>query len=177
MNPLKRASIGSNHVDAYDFQDEGDLGIPLNVSSPTLFNTNVKLVNSNPPYTGQIFTSYEETKEFYYMYASRVGFLVKKGTTKVVYGILFVRHFICSKARFLKQNLHRKSNRLKLPRISRELRCGCPTYICINRINDSDKWVVGSLIAKHNHLIVTPSKRRCLRTNQLYYPISIKGIV
>lgn len=56
----------------------------------------------NPPSAGQIFKSYEESKHFFFLYAPRVGFSVRKGTTKVVDGKLVVRHFVCCKEGFSK---------------------------------------------------------------------------
>lgn len=49
----------------------------------------------------------------------------------------------------------------------REVRNGCLAAIRIKRIADSDRWVVSSLIDTHNHAIVTLSKRRYLRMNQI----------
>lgn len=51
-------------------------------------------------------------------------------------------------------------------RLGIEIRTGCEVFIHINRINDTDEWIVGLVNVTHNHALVTPLKHRYFRTNK-----------
>lgn len=122
----------------------------------------------DPTYSGQIFNSYEEAKEYYFLYAFKIGFLVPKGTTKVVDGWLVVRCFVCYMEGFSKSNGSKNHWQLiREHRINRDMRCGCATTIHIKRIFYSDHWIVRFVNDCHDHAMVTPSKHRYLRTNRI----------
>lgn len=71
-----------------------DLVVHCEVSSP-LFNIQIVALDcEESPFVGQVYNSYDEAKDYYFMYASKCGFSIHKGTTKVVEGRLVVRHFI-----------------------------------------------------------------------------------
>lgn len=66
-----------------------------NATSPLCLLSFGTIGNVNPPFVGQISNSYDEAKEYYFLYASKVGFSVRRGTTKVVDGKLILMLFVC----------------------------------------------------------------------------------
>lgn len=82
-------------------------------------------------------------------------------------GKLVVRRFVCYMEGFSRSIGTTKSNSMKINRINREMRCGCAAAIRVKRILDSSRWIVGPVNYYHNHPMVTPYKRRYLRTNRI----------
>lgn len=129
-------------------------------------HSNGSLDNVLPPYVGQIFKTYEDAKDYYFLYALRIGFFVRKGTTKVVNGRLILRRFVCHKEGFARCSGSNKGNYVKKLMMSREMRCRCDVSLRIKRISYSDRWIVGSMNDSHSHAMVTLSRHRYLRTNR-----------
>lgn len=119
-----------------------------------------------PTYVGQIFSSYVDAKDHYFLYASRVGFSIRKATTKVIDGIMILRRFVCHKEGISYCSSSKKVNASNKLRMTRVLRCECDASLRIKRIPNSDTWIVGSINVDHNHALVTLSKRRYLRSNR-----------
>lgn len=65
------------------------------VSSPLMKNRTDFSDSVDPPFPGQIFNSFDEVKDYYFLYASKIGFSIRNGTTKVVNGMLIIRRFLC----------------------------------------------------------------------------------
>lgn len=120
-------------------QDDRVLVNHVKVLSPLfVIRTNI-LDKVDPPYADQIFNLYKEAKEYYFLYPSKTGSLVWKGTTKVVEGSLVVRHYVCYMEGFSRSNGSTKSLEAKRNRIIREIKCWCASTICIKRIYDLDR--------------------------------------
>lgn len=143
------------------------LVVNAEVTSP-LMNVQADFsVNLHPLYSGKIFNSYDEAKGYYFQYASKCGFSVRKGTTRVVDRLLIVRSFVCYMEGFSCGTALGITNASRKTKLSREMRCGCRAMLRIKRISETERWVVGSVIDRHNHAMVTPSKRWYLRMNKL----------
>lgn len=70
MNPSALPSIDSKQSNAYDLLLDRDSGIRIEVTYP-IVNIPIGISGSfKPPYASQIFKSYEEAKNFYFLYAS-----------------------------------------------------------------------------------------------------------
>ncbi|KAL4283470.1 hypothetical protein GQ457_16G030280 [Hibiscus cannabinus] len=87
------------------------------------------------PSVGLEFDSADEAREFYGLYAMRVGFKIRTGQ---LYrsrrdGSVSSRRFVCSKEGFQLNS-----------------RTGCPAFIRVQR-RDSGKWVIDQIQKDHNH--------------------------
>ncbi|XP_062108481.1 protein FAR1-RELATED SEQUENCE 7-like isoform X2 [Humulus lupulus] len=87
------------------------------------------------PYVGLEFDSADEAREFYNLYARRVGFKIRTGQLyrSRTNGTVSSRRFVCSKEGFQLNS-----------------RTGCPALIKVQR-RDSGKWVVDLFLKDHNH--------------------------
>ncbi|XVF28481.1 hypothetical protein REPUB_Repub15cG0033000 [Reevesia pubescens] len=96
-------------------EDEGDSGMELSV--------------------GLEFDSADEAREFYGLYALRVGFKIRTGQLyrSRTDGSVSSRRFVCSKEGFQLNS-----------------RTGCPAFIRVQR-RDSGKWVIDQIQKDHNH--------------------------
>lgn len=130
-----------------------------------LDHDNRDLLESGP--CKEPYVSYDEVKKHYYVYAACNGFSVHKGTTKSVDGKLILQHFLCCKEGFMRSNLKLAATGVRKVRKIIEILHGCPTFMRINRLKNTDEqWVVGSFVTSYNHTLVTPMKRWYLRTNR-----------
>lgn len=130
-------------------------------------SSNIKSCSSDyVPFVGQVFDSYEDAMIAYFEYAGRVGFSVRKGSTKTVDGILVLRRFLCCKEGY--PNTNRKTSKPRKRKICQSsiVRCGCEAMIRISRVDRSDNWKVGLFVEKHNHDLVTPSKKHSLHSSR-----------
>ncbi|XP_021904927.1 protein FAR1-RELATED SEQUENCE 7-like isoform X1 [Carica papaya] len=106
----------------------------------------VRLVNNNivpedegesrlEPRVGLEFDSADEAREFYSLYAMRVGFKIRTGQLyrSRTDGTVSSRRFVCSKEGFQLNS-----------------RTGCPAFIRVQR-RDSGKWVLDQIQKDHNH--------------------------
>ncbi|KAM1171734.1 hypothetical protein ACFX2I_021918 [Malus domestica] len=103
-------------MNAVDTEDEGESGVL-------------------EPYVGLEFDSADVARDFYTLYAARMGFKVRTGQLyrSRTDGSVSSRRFVCSKEGF---------------QISS--RTGCPALIRVQR-RDSGKWVVDLFLKDHNH--------------------------
>lgn len=87
------------------------------------------------PYVGLAFDSADGAREFYTLYAARIGFKVRIGQLyrSRTDGSVSARRFVCSKEGFQTSS-----------------RTGCAALIRVQR-RDSGKWVVDLFLKNHNH--------------------------
>ncbi|XWS08698.1 hypothetical protein CRYUN_Cryun40dG0023400 [Craigia yunnanensis] len=87
------------------------------------------------PSVGLEFDSADEAREFYGLYAMRVGFKIRTGQLyrSRTDGSVSSRRFVCSKEGFQLNS-----------------RTGCPAFIRVQR-RDSGKWVINQIQNDHNH--------------------------
>lgn len=110
----------------------------------------------------QKFLSYDKAKDFYFAYASALGFsipIVSKESTKVIDGIRMLRRFVCSKERHTRGMKSKNSISSGKLRMNRETHCGFETFIRVNRVPRSEEWIVGLFHEAHNHPLVTLMKK------------------
>lgn len=91
--------------------------------------------SSLEPYVGLEFDSAEDAREFYSLYAQRMGFKIRTGQLyrSRTNGSVSSRRFVCSKEGFQLNS-----------------RTGCPALIRVQR-RDSGKWVIDLFLKDHNH--------------------------
>lgn len=131
--------------------------------------------SSAPAYVlsvGQIFKSHDEARIAHLEYASRIGFDVRMGTTKVVLCILSQRRMVCTKQEF---RLHGNVEDTVEPRKKRRLgnmRCGCEVliYLVLDQVHGF--WHVVMFVEQHNHEMVSLSKRHYLPVNRVISSLS-----
>ncbi|XP_020219746.1 protein FAR1-RELATED SEQUENCE 11 [Cajanus cajan] len=110
------------------------------------------------PYEGQMFNSYGEAYEFYYAFARKNGFSIrrehtykssKNQTEENPLGI-YKREFVCHRAGSVKQ---RKIIEEESQRKRKSSRCNCGAKMLINKktIDFEEKWVVKYFYNYHNH--------------------------
>ncbi|XVE65722.1 hypothetical protein DITRI_Ditri08aG0022400 [Diplodiscus trichospermus] len=87
------------------------------------------------PSVGLEFDSADEAREFYSLYATRVGFKIRSGQLyrSRTDGSISSRRFVCSKEGFQLNS-----------------RTGCPAFIRVQR-RDSGKWIIDQIQKDHNH--------------------------
>lgn len=87
------------------------------------------------PYIGLEFDSADDAREFYCVYAMRMGFRIRTGQLyrSRTDGTVSSRRFVCSKEGFQLNS-----------------RTGCPAFIRVQR-RDSGKWVIDQIHKDHNH--------------------------
>lgn len=87
------------------------------------------------PYVGLAFDSADGAREFYTLYAARIGFKVRIGQLyrSRTDGSVSARRFVCSKEGF-----------------QTSTRTGCAALIRVQR-RDSGKWVIDLFLKNHNH--------------------------
>ncbi|KAK9933524.1 hypothetical protein M0R45_020719 [Rubus argutus] len=87
------------------------------------------------PYVGLAFDSADGAREFYTLYAARIGFKVRIGQLyrSRTDGSVSARRFVCSKEGFQTSS-----------------RTGCAALIRVQR-RDSGKWVIDLFLKNHNH--------------------------
>lgn len=77
-----------------------------------------------------------------------------------------LRRFVCCRQGFARSGPSDKWKKKKAMCHIWEVRCGCNPYITHNRVGITNEWLV-SMKDEHNHTLVTPSKHRYLRTNEV----------
>ncbi|KAL5541711.1 hypothetical protein UlMin_009421 [Ulmus minor] len=104
---------------------------------PAMNNVNIEEDGESKlePYVGLEFDSADEARDFYSLYARRVGFKIRTGQLyrSRTNGTVSSRRFVCSKEGFQLNS-----------------RTGCPALIKVQR-RDSGKWVVDLFLKDHNH--------------------------
>ncbi|OWM78518.1 protein FAR1-RELATED SEQUENCE 7-like isoform X1 [Punica granatum] len=87
------------------------------------------------PFVGMEFDSADDARDFYNLYAARVGFKMRIGQLyrSRVDGSVSNRRFVCSKEGFQINS-----------------RTGCPAFIRVKKC-DSGKWVIDQFAKDHNH--------------------------
>ncbi|KMZ62465.1 hypothetical protein ZOSMA_45G00010 [Zostera marina] len=142
--------------------------VPKQPTDTNSFSDNVKL--NSPPTIGQFYSSYSDSFDQYYGYASKMGFSVRLGSTNYKTSKddgkknLVMRRLLCSKEETV-DLLHP----LKLGKRCKNAisRCVCCASIKIKREGMSEVWIVKHIILEHNHPLTTPSKVRFLPINRL----------
>lgn len=110
------------------------------------------------PFVGQTFESYKDVKDFYYEYASSIGFFLWKGNTKTVDHILVLCRIVCCKEGHSRSLVGSKTTtRCKVQKVS-EIRTECDAFLRINHVNYFEEWVIGLVSINHNHPLFTSSK-------------------
>ncbi|KAK8689259.1 hypothetical protein V6N13_087981 [Hibiscus sabdariffa] len=109
---------------------------------------------------GLVVNSEVAAYNLYNDYGHGMGFSVRKGKNRYVFGTKIIRSkdFYCSKQGFKELEDGegtKKHNKL-------ETRTGCPTMIRFT-VQDN-QWTVSHFISEHNHELATPSKRHLLRS-------------
>ena len=87
------------------------------------------------PHVGLAFDSADDAREFYSLYAKRMGFKIRTGQLyrSRSNGSVSSRRYVCSKEGFQINS-----------------RTGCPAFIRV-QIRDSGKWVIDHFVKDHNH--------------------------
>ncbi|KAL6191085.1 hypothetical protein ACLB2K_037477 [Fragaria x ananassa] len=110
---------------------------PLRMLMPVMNNasTNDEGESILEPYVGLAFDSADGAREFYTLYAARMGFKVRIGQLyrSRTDGSVSARRFVCSKEGF-----------------QTSTRTGCAALIRVQR-RDSGKWVIDLFLKNHNH--------------------------
>ncbi|KAK8717023.1 hypothetical protein V6N13_044307 [Hibiscus sabdariffa] len=109
---------------------------------------------------GLVVNSEDAAYNLYNDYGHDLGFSVRKGKNRYVFGTKIIRSkdFYCSKQGFKEledDEGTKKHNKL-------ETRTGCPAMIRFT-VQDN-QWTVSHFISEHNHELATPSKRHLLRS-------------
>ncbi|XVF66353.1 hypothetical protein PTKIN_Ptkin10aG0028500 [Pterospermum kingtungense] len=127
-------------IDNGNVEDEGESGMELSV--------------------GLEFDSADEAREFYGLYAMRVGFKIRIGQLyrSRTDGSVSSRRFVCSKEGFQLNS-----------------RTGCPAFIRVQR-RDSGKWVIDQIQKDHNHEL-GPAGESSLPILQQKSPVVTKSLV
>ncbi|KAK4748906.1 hypothetical protein SAY87_015492 [Trapa incisa] len=112
------------------------------------------------PYMGLEFDTADDARDFYSLYAARVGFKMRIGQLyrSRVDGSVSNRRFVCSKEGFQINS-----------------RTGCPAFIRVKKC-DSGKWVIDQFAKDHNHEL-EPSEENQLVVLEAKTPLRNNPIV
>ncbi|OAY74431.1 Protein FAR1-RELATED SEQUENCE 5, partial [Ananas comosus] len=130
---------------------------------------------ADEPYVGQIFSSVDEAKRFYNVYAFKTGFSIRKAThykAKKFDGLVTSTTYTCSKEGHAnpsnqKKEVEEASETNRTPKKEfPNRRTGCKALMRLRMI-EHEKWIVTTFHKEHNHeLIVSPSKTRFFRSHR-----------
>lgn len=130
----------------------------MNTEGLDVINSILIVASSNESVIGKSFCSYDDAKQIYFEYSTKLGFFVRMVTTKVVNGRMSLRHFVCGQEGYSHSSACRINDMKKKAKLIREIRRECEAFHCINRVVKIDEWVVGAFNNNHNHSVVTPTK-------------------
>ncbi|XP_061976631.1 protein FAR1-RELATED SEQUENCE 7 [Populus nigra] len=129
----------SSSSDPYSEEYENAMIVRAHPLGTARANNNVNVEGARgpglEPCIGLEFDSADDAREFYSVYATRVGFRTRTGQLyrSRTDGSVASRRFVCSKEGFQLNS-----------------RMGCPAFIRVQR-RDSGKWVVDQIHKDHNH--------------------------
>jgi hypothetical protein len=101
------------------------------------------------------FESENSAYEMYNSYAGKIGFSIRKGTTKHrPDGSLYMKHLVCSNEGFGKSESSKGITRTG---------CGARVQFSVSK---EGIWIVQKIIVDHNHYLASPNKKKNLRSQR-----------
>lgn len=156
---------GSEFVDQYYYRDrDGSFLLDSflsrdddmdEVESPVRLDGEEPEVDCQIPLKGMVFMSEMDAEKFYYHYAEKIGFKVRKGKVqRLSNGNIKRRFFLCSCEGFQAKN---QSNQTKNKYQRKETRTGCNAHVQVTLENG--QWVITELHLEHNHDLESRNQR------------------
>lgn len=156
---------GSEFVDQYYYRDrdgsflfdsflsrDDDMD---EVESPVRLDGEEPEVDCQIPLKGMVFMSEMDAEKFYYHYAEKIGFKVRKGKVqRLSNGNIKRRFLLCSCEGFRAKN---QSNQTKNKYQRKETRTGCNAHVQVTLENG--QWVITELHLGHNHDLESRNQR------------------
>ncbi|XP_058071649.1 protein FAR1-RELATED SEQUENCE 5-like [Magnolia sinica] len=118
------------------------------------------------PYEGMEFESEEAARIFYNKYAMSIGFgsRISRNRRSRKDGETIARNFVCCKEGYRLRKDEDNDGRIRRHRaVTRE---GCGAMITVKKTN-LGKWVVSKFVKEHNHVLLSPSEVRSLRSHRV----------
>ncbi|XP_010268148.1 PREDICTED: protein FAR1-RELATED SEQUENCE 5 isoform X2 [Nelumbo nucifera] len=109
------------------------------------------------PYVGMEFTSSDDARDYYCVYARRNGFTIRvnrKRRSRIDHAVIGY-DYVCSKEGFQRKKFLRED---RIIRLSKQTRVGCKAILVIAYRRDGGKWVVTNFVREHNHELMVPSE-------------------
>ncbi|KAI5355003.1 hypothetical protein L3X38_007898 [Prunus dulcis] len=143
-----------------------------------------KVTQLKAPYTGMVFDTMEEARNYYEEYGRQEGFWIRtrsSSKTRRRLDEVTSRQFVCAhEGKYVPKNTSQKASEENDERDISEIenmkrtgkncstvKCGCTASMRIKLDRWSNKWKVSSFQDSHNHKPVTPERRMKMKSNRV----------